>query len=123
MSDYTFRATLRKETISAEQMEQELAQLRAELEAAWPIKPCASPEAEQAARQAVFDKIRPAPDWRAPIDAWVDAGDFAECNKAAIWFTGAPLRVVGKEAGKLRVTAPGYWATMSDEPGSRRGVA
>jgi hypothetical protein len=80
--------------------------------AVWTFQPSATFDADQAERVAVFAKIEPAGNWKNPIDAWIDAGDFADCDQAAVWFTGAGLTIVARKAGRVRVTAPGYYATI-----------
>lgn len=81
----------------------------------WTVSTEPSPnyEAEQAARSAVFEKIAPKGNWKEPIACWINEAEFAECNEAAIWFTGAPLKVIKKKkGGKVYVEAPGYYATI-----------
>jgi hypothetical protein len=69
-------------------------------------------DVNQAARVAVFDKIKPQGRWKNPIDAWISAEDLDECSEAAVWFTGSDLEVVERKDGKVRVVAPGYYATI-----------
>ena len=71
-------------------------------------------DANQNARQTVFAKIAPKGNWKDPINVWIDESDFAECEQAAIWFVGGGLAIVDRIAdrGMVRVTAPGYYATI-----------
>jgi hypothetical protein len=83
----------------------------------WNIpSPDANFDANQAARVAVFNKIAPQPNWKARIACWIDEADFADCNEAAIYFTGSPLKITAKQgplgAGRWHVEAPGYYATI-----------
>lgn len=79
----------------------------------WEVSgPSANYEAEQAAREAIFNKIVPAGNWKAPIKCWVKAEEFAECSKAAVWFTGAPLTVVATSFNMVEVEGPGYYAAV-----------
>lgn len=78
----------------------------------WTFVTSITPDADQAARKAVFDKIAPAGNWKLPIDTWIDSADLDECNQAAIWFVGSALTVVQIDSGRVRVTAPGYYATI-----------
>lgn len=68
-------------------------------------------DAEQAERTAVFNKIAPAGNWKMPIDAVIDEADLAECEQAAIWFTGGPIEVVWRHSmpGRVRVFGLGYY--------------
>lgn len=78
-----------------------------------PVVPDTDYTANQAKRLAVFDKIAPAGNWKAAIWAVIDADEFADANKAAIWFTGAPIEVARKlPAGKLAVKGAGYYAAV-----------
>jgi hypothetical protein len=83
----------------------------------WNIpSPDANYAANQAARVAVFNKIAPKDNWKLPIQCWIDEVDFADCNEAAIYFTGSPLTVTAKtgplSATRLHVEAPGYYSTI-----------
>jgi len=78
----------------------------------WNAGPSANYDAEQIARTSVFIKIQPRDNWKNPINAWIDESDFADCNQAAIWFTGAGLTVIARNGEKLHVTAPGYYLTI-----------
>lgn len=69
-------------------------------------------EAAQAERTKWFAKIEPAGNWKRPIDCWIDADDFDDCSAAAVWFTGAPLTVIGTSFTKLHVVGPGYYAAV-----------
>src|SRR5262245_53371910 len=53
-------------------------------------------DANQAARIAVFNKIAPAPNWKMPVDCWIDAADFNECAQACVFFTGSKLQEIGR---------------------------
>lgn len=67
-------------------------------------------EAAQAERNAIFEKIRPAGNWKLPIRAGINAADFDDCNRACIWFTGGALEVEEDlGAGGLLVVSPGYY--------------
>jgi hypothetical protein len=79
----------------------------------WQMTPSANFDAEQAERVAVFDKIAPRDNWKAPIDAWIAESDFRECSEAAVWFTGAKIEIVERDGGdRVRVVGPGYYATI-----------
>jgi hypothetical protein len=71
-------------------------------------------EANQAKRVAWFNKIAPRGNWKTEIDAWINEWDFANCNEAAIFFTGSPLVIVSNTtpAGKVRVQAEGYYKVI-----------
>jgi hypothetical protein len=69
-------------------------------------------EAAQARRIAWFNKIAPKPDWKTAINAVIADADFENCNAAAIFFTGSALTIKGAVMDGLRVTAPGYYATV-----------
>lgn len=70
----------------------------------------ANSEADQAARVAIFNKIAPASNWKLRIHATIAKGDFAECNEAAVWFTGGGLEVVEDYGdGTIRVQGGGYY--------------
>lgn len=69
-------------------------------------------EAAQAERTAVFNKIAPKPNWKAAIDAWIEIADFAECNEAAIYFTGGSLNAVEAKGTKVRVQSAGYYVNI-----------
>jgi len=69
-------------------------------------------DAEQAQRNAWFSKIEPRDNWKNPINAWISIGDFHHCNQAALWFTGHRLTIAEQRGDKMRVTAPGYYATI-----------
>lgn len=69
-------------------------------------------DANQAARQAWFAKISPAPSWKMPISCWIEESDFENCSEAAVFFTGAPLTITAKSFGKVKVEAPGYYNTI-----------
>ena len=60
----------------------------------WTVRESANYEADQNARVAIFDKIRPATHWKDPIDAVIRESEFADCNEAAIFFTGSALTIV-----------------------------
>jgi hypothetical protein len=77
-----------------------------------PTAPSPNYEAEQELRSAWFAKIEPAGNWKGPIDCWIEAEDLADCNQAAIWFTGGPLTYVASKGTKVHVAAPGYYATI-----------
>jgi hypothetical protein len=69
--------------------------------------------ANQAKRQAWFDKIANKKNWKNPIKAWIDPKDFEDCSQASIFFTGAPLTIIGTNAeNKIQVVAPGYYAVI-----------
>lgn len=75
--------------------------------------PDAQFEAEQAERKAIFDRIAPAGNWKAPIGANISEADFDDCNQACIWFTGSELTVYEKLGdGRIWVTSPGYYETI-----------
>lgn len=69
-------------------------------------------EKNQAERQAWFAKISPAPNWKMPISIWIEKSDFENCSQAAIFFTGSALTITNKSFGKVKVEAPGYYATV-----------
>lgn len=77
----------------------------------WSITTAGNFEAEQAERVAAFNKIAPAGNWKAPIDAIIDEADLADCEQAAIWFTGGPIEVVWRLGmpGRVRVIGLGYY--------------
>ncbi len=61
--------------------------------------------------ELAFDKIKPEPHWKGPIDAVIDETDFNLCNQACAHFTGTQLWIEERRGnGKLRVRAIGYWA-------------
>jgi hypothetical protein len=66
-------------------------------------------EADQKARIAVFDRIKPGGNWKEPIDAWIGADQFEECNQAAVFFTGGPIRIVEEFGDSVRVIGEGYY--------------
>lgn len=68
-------------------------------------------EAEQAERVAVFNKIADKANWKKPIDAKIDEADLAECEQAAIWFTGGPIKVIARwpRSKKVTVWGGGYY--------------
>jgi hypothetical protein len=72
----------------------------------------ASSDAAQAARVEIFNRIANRENWKMPIAAWIDAADFAECSEAAVWFTGASLKIEARQGERILVTAPGYYATI-----------
>lgn len=78
----------------------------------WAMNATGDHETLQAARVAVFNRIAPAGNWKRAIDTWIKAEDLNECSEAAVWFTGAPLTVIGTSFGMVHVTAPGYYATI-----------
>lgn len=76
--------------------------------------PCHTPEAE-AERQRCFELIKPAGNWKLPIDAVIRLEDFDDANEAAMWFTNGDLlrvEVVGADASRIRVTSPGYYENV-----------
>lgn len=75
--------------------------------------PCHTAEAE-AHRQAVFEKIKPAGNWKMPIDAVIELDDFDDCNEAAMWFTNGELQRERDWTGAttIRVTSPGYYVNV-----------
>lgn len=83
----------------------------------WTLGKSDNYEAEQDERVAVFDRIKTPGDWKLPIDAVIYAEDFEEANNASIWFAGCELTVAERlPDNKLRVTAPGYYATIDPGP-------
>lgn len=68
----------------------------------------------QAVRVRWFDQIAPKSNWKGPIDAWIRADQFEQCNKAALFFTGAPIERVTTLAigGKVRIVGVGYYAAV-----------
>lgn len=71
-------------------------------------------DANQEARQEWFSMIAPNGNWKDPIDCWISKKDFAECSNACDWFVGGGLTIVDRiyRSTKIRVTAPGYYATI-----------
>lgn len=69
-------------------------------------------DASQKARQAVFAKIAPKPNWKRGIDAWIDEKDLRDCEEAAIYFCGSILDVVERKRGKVRVVGAGYYSCI-----------
>ena len=79
----------------------------------WKLAPFTPDHANLAAqRDAWFQKIQPSDNWKLPIDAWIDAPDFENCNQACIWFTGGELVIVERDAARVRVTSGGYYANI-----------
>lgn len=77
------------------------------------VTPGAERDAQQAERTAIFDRIKPAGNWKEAISARIDPAEFDDCDQACIWFTGSTLTREAMTAdGKLWVTAPGYYATI-----------
>jgi hypothetical protein len=83
----------------------------------WTLAPSATYEADQAARVAIFNKIAPAGNWKAAIDAVIEFADLEECRAAAEFFTGGPIwikeRVLDIECTgvlRVRVIGEGYYA-------------
>jgi hypothetical protein len=66
----------------------------------------------EAERQAAFDKIKPADNWKMPVDAWIDVADFEQCNRACIHFTGSTLDIIDRSGGRVRVVADGYYIAI-----------
>lgn len=69
-------------------------------------------EKHQAERLAWFNKIAPRKNWKMPIACWVSKEDFDNCNQAAIYFTGSPLKITIKQGPMRFVKAPGYYNTI-----------
>jgi len=63
-------------------------------------------------RKTWFDKIVPNDNWKNPIDVWIDRCDFDNCNRAAVWFTGAELDIVASRDDQVHVRSPGYYANI-----------
>jgi hypothetical protein len=79
----------------------------------WTLAASSNFEAEQAERVAIFNKIAPVGNWKAPIDAVIQEADFADCNAAAVHFTGGALTISKRLVnGWLRVTSGGYYANI-----------
>jgi hypothetical protein len=78
----------------------------------WTMDQSPNYESEQAERTVVFNKIKPEVNWKTMIMAWIDESDFAECNQAAIWFTGGALEIVERKDGRVRVVGDGYYANI-----------
>lgn len=82
----------------------------------WTVAASSNFEAEQAERVAIFNKIAPVGNWKAPIDAIIDFADLPECKAAAEFFTGGPiwikervLDVEGTGVLRVRVIGEGYY--------------
>lgn len=65
-------------------------------------------------RDAVFEMIRPAGNWKLPIDAVIRLEDFDDANEAAMWFTNGDLLRCPDwtSAATIRVTSPGYYENV-----------
>jgi hypothetical protein len=63
--------------------------------------------------KAAFALVRPASDWKLPIDAIVPAEtDTMAVHAAVEFFTGGQAEIVSRPNGTMRVTAPGYYACI-----------
>lgn len=70
-------------------------------------------DAHQAERDRWFANIAPKGNWKLGINTVIAAKDFANCNAAAIFFTGAGLSVLYTTSdGLMVVSGPGYYATV-----------
>ena len=63
--------------------------------------------------EAAFRLVRPAGNWKLPIDATVPAGtDLSLIDAAVCFYTGGPIETQPLPDGRHRVTAPGYYACI-----------
>lgn len=58
----------------------------------------------------VFEKYHPGPDWKYPVEAWVELADVEKFVRAVEFYQGCPCRVFGNvvKIGVVRVTSSGY---------------
>jgi len=67
---------------------------------------------EQAKRQdvlqAAFNTVADPTDWRAPIDAWVEADKYELVAEAVQYFTATEPRLIALQNGWKRMVATGY---------------
>lgn len=61
---------------------------------------------------AAFDLVKDRDDWKNRIDACVHPTFLPAVLVAVPFFTGGPARVVVSEDGRIRVSAPGYYASV-----------
>lgn len=62
--------------------------------------------------RAAFDKIADATNWKNPIEAVIEEGDFELCSAAVGFFTGSELKKISAwDESRLIVRADGYYAT------------
>lgn len=64
--------------------------------------------------EAAYALVKPAGHWKNPIDATIEAdGDVRAAVHAAVaFFTGSDTMVEPQPDGRVRFTAPGYYATI-----------
>ena len=60
--------------------------------------------------RAMFDCIAPKDDWKAPIDTWIDQGEFTIASAAVRFFTSTELTITVRLRDRIRVQADGYRA-------------
>lgn len=66
---------------------------------------------EQTAMDDAFELVKPKDSWKGPIDAIIPVEKKEIVAVAIRHFTGGGVRFFAvPEEGKVRVTAPGYWA-------------
>ena len=90
---------------SREEVAAQKAAIRAHLE-------CASGGYTQQELDAGFELVRPEDHWKAPIDAVIPAEARDLVERAVPWYSGGHATFRAMPDGRLRVTAPGYWASI-----------
>ena len=73
------------------------------------IRVCNRNDAEHATNLALFTLIQNKDHWKNPIHCIIPKRDVEAFNKAAVYFTGGGLCIVGEDKGNVECKGSGYW--------------